>query len=109
MSLLNRTAKTALTAVLTLAPLMAAPAASKAAGATNRFFSHNIRSLAVPVTVSFSPTNPGLPINPAFCGLSYEKSQLTGSLFVSNNISLINMLGQIAPAVLRLGGSTVDT
>ncbi|MGN6644201.1 MAG: LamG domain-containing protein, partial [Verrucomicrobiota bacterium] len=56
----------------------------------------------VPATVAFGSTNDGSILNPAFCGLSYEKSQLTGSLFVSNNISLINMLGQIAPAVLRL-------
>ncbi|MGA2243509.1 MAG: hypothetical protein ABSH48_00810 [Verrucomicrobiota bacterium] len=33
---------------------------------------------AVPATVSFSATNAGLSLNPAFCGLSYEKAQLTG-------------------------------
>jgi hypothetical protein len=33
----------------------------------------------VPATVSFSLTNPGLLLNPAFCGLSYDKSELTGS------------------------------
>ena len=60
-------------------------------------------------TVSFSSTNSGLAINPAFCGLSYEKSKLTGHLFVSTNTSLINMFGQIAPAVLRIGGNSVDT
>ena len=60
-------------------------------------------------TVGFSATNTGLALNPAFCGLSYEKSKLTGSLFVSNNISLINMFSQIAPAVLRIGGNSVDT
>ena len=60
-------------------------------------------------TVSFSATNAGSVINPAFCGLSYEKSNLTRSLFTSNNVSLIGMFGQIAPAVLRIGGNTVDT
>ena len=60
-------------------------------------------------TVSFSTNNSGLVLNPAFCGLSYEKSKLTGSLFVSTDISLINMFSQIAPAVLRLGGNSVDT
>ena len=45
----------------------------------------------VPATVSFSLTNPGLVLNPAFCGLSYDKSLLTGSLFVSNDISMIQM------------------
>ena len=64
---------------------------------------------AVNTTVSFSPTNSGWPLNPAFCGLSYEKSQLTAHLFVSNDVSLINMFGQIAPAVLRIGGNSVDT
>ncbi|HLX70504.1 MAG TPA: autotransporter-associated beta strand repeat-containing protein [Verrucomicrobiae bacterium] len=63
----------------------------------------------VNTTVSFSPTNPGAPLNPAFCGLSYEKSQLTAHLFVSNDVSLISMFSQIAPAVLRIGGNSVDT
>lgn len=63
----------------------------------------------VDATVSFSPTNAGLPLNTAFCGLSYEKSELTGSLFVSNDISLVSMFSQIAPAVLRIGGNSVDT
>ena len=58
--------------------------------------------------VSFSSTNAGYAINPAFCGLSYEKSQLTGGLFVNNNTSLINVFSQIGPAVLRIGGSSTD-
>lgn len=60
-------------------------------------------------TVGYSSTNVGLPINPAFCGLSYEKATLTGSLFLSTDALLINMFGQIAPAVLRIGGATVDS
>ena len=64
---------------------------------------------AVTGTVSFSATNSGYVLNPAFCGLSYEKSQLTGHLFVSSNTSLVTMFGQIAPAVLRIGGNSVDT
>jgi hypothetical protein len=63
----------------------------------------------VQATVSFSSTNSGMVLNPAFCGLSYEKSKLTGNLFVSTNTALINMFGQIAPAVLRIGGNSVDT
>ncbi|MGO9480145.1 MAG: hypothetical protein ACLP7I_19730 [Limisphaerales bacterium] len=63
----------------------------------------------VPATVSFSLTNPGLLLNPAFCGLSYDKSELTGSLFVTNDVSMIQMLSQIAPAVLRVGADSVDT
>ncbi len=60
-------------------------------------------------TISFSATNAGLVINPAFCGLSYEKTMLTKSLFVSNNTSMINMLTQIGPAVFRIGANGVDT
>jgi hypothetical protein len=63
----------------------------------------------VPATISFSSTNSGLVLNPAFCGLSYEKSKLTGNLFVATNSGLIKMFGQIAPAVLRIGGNSVDT
>jgi hypothetical protein len=63
----------------------------------------------VKATVSFSSANSGIKLNPAFCGLSYEKSQLTKSLFVATNTALINMFGQIAPAVLRIGGNSVDT
>jgi autotransporter-associated beta strand protein len=64
---------------------------------------------SVSASVSYSPTNSGLPLNPAFPGLSYEKGELTGSLFVSNDTALVNMFGQIAPAVLRIGGNSVDT
>ncbi len=63
----------------------------------------------VPATVSFSSSSAGTVLNPAYCGLSYEKSQLTGSLFVSTDTALIHMFGQIAPAVLRVGGNSVDT
>ena len=66
-------------------------------------------SVLIPATVSFSATNAGWVLNPAFCGLSYEKSQLTGHLFVATDTSLVNMFGQIAPAVLRIGGNSVDT
>ena len=63
---------------------------------------------AIQATVSFSPTNLGRVLNPAFCGLSYEKSQLLGSLFVSSDTAMIKMFGQIAPAVLRVGGNSVN-
>ena len=62
----------------------------------------------VQATVGFSPTNAGLVLNPAFCGLSYEKSEMQGSLFVSSDTSLISMFSQIAPAVLRIGGNSVN-
>ena len=62
---------------------------------------------ALQATVSFS-TNSSLVLNPAFCGLSYEKSVLLGNLFVSTDTNMIHMFGQIAPAVLRVGGNSVD-
>ena len=60
-------------------------------------------------TVSFSATNAGYAINPAFCGLSYEKSQMTGRLFVSTNTSLLGMLGQLGAGVLRIGAASVNS
>jgi len=69
----------------------------------------NIMAGVVEATAGFSSGNLGRALNPAFGGLSYEKSQLTSHLFVSNNISLVRMFGQIAPAVLRIGGNSVDT
>jgi autotransporter-associated beta strand protein len=62
----------------------------------------------VQATVSFS-TNAGVVLNPAFCGLSYEKGELTGDLFVSTDTALIKMFGQIGPAILRVGGNSVNT
>lgn len=35
----------------------------------------------VPATVSFSLTNPGLVLNPAFCGLSYAPMNLPGKCY----------------------------
>jgi hypothetical protein len=62
----------------------------------------------VNATVNFSPTNIGLPLNPAFGGLSYEKANLTKNFFSSNNIALVKLFSQIGPAVLRIGGGTAD-
>ncbi len=58
--------------------------------------------------VSFATTNAGRVINPAFCGLSYEKTQLTGSLFTSGNTALLRVFGQLPAGVLRVGGNSVD-
>ncbi len=62
----------------------------------------------VPATVSFSPTSPGIAINPAFCGLSYGKDMFTNNFLTATNTALINMFSQISPAVLRIGGDTTD-
>ncbi len=62
----------------------------------------------VNATVSFSPTNKGLPLNPAFGGLSYEKLEIANGFFTSNNVPLVKLFSMIGPAVLRIGGGTVD-
>ena len=59
-------------------------------------------------TVSFSPTNTGLPLNPAFGGLSYEKVEIAKGFFDTNNVPLVKLFSLLGPAVLRIGGGTVD-
>lgn len=66
-------------------------------------------SNSVNATVSFSPTNLGQPLNPAFDGLSYEKVEIAKGFFTSNNVPLVKLFSMIGPAVLRIGGGTVDT
>jgi hypothetical protein len=61
----------------------------------------------VSATVNFSGT--GVPLNPSFVGLSYEKAELTEGLFSSTNTSLINLFSLLGPGVLRIGGGTSDT
>jgi hypothetical protein len=60
----------------------------------------------VDATVSFSDT--GVPLNPSFVGLSYEKEQLTTPLFSATNTPLLRLFRMLGPAVLRIGGGTVD-
>ena len=64
----------------------------------------------VNATVSFSSTNPGLPLNRSFCGLSYEKSDVANNQFFSaSNTNAIQLFSMIGPAVLRLGGGSSDS
>lgn len=58
-------------------------------------------TLAVTATASGS-------IGPAFAGLSYEKSSLTGPLFTGSNANLIGLFKRLGPSVLRIGGNSVD-
>jgi hypothetical protein len=60
-------------------------------------------------TVSFSPSNMGRPLNPAFDGMSYEKLEIANGFFMSNNVPLVKLFSLLGPAVLRVGGGTVDT
>ncbi|HTV42403.1 MAG TPA: glycosyl hydrolase family 79 C-terminal domain-containing protein [Candidatus Sulfotelmatobacter sp.] len=68
-----------------------------------------ITTNTVYATVSFSPANTGPPLNPAFNGLSYEKLNIAKGFFNSNNVPLVKLFSMIGPAVLRVGGGTVDT
>ena len=63
----------------------------------------------VNATVNFSLTKMGQPLNPAFNGLSYEKLNIAKGFFTSNNVPLVKLFSMIGPAVLRVGGGTVDT
>jgi hypothetical protein len=62
----------------------------------------------VHATVGFSSASRGRPLNPAFNGLSYEKLVIAKGFFTSNNIPLVKLFSLIGPAVLRIGGGTVD-
>jgi hypothetical protein len=64
----------------------------------------------VNATVSFSPTNAGLPLNPSFRGLSYEKGDLANNnFFTPTNTYALRLFSMIGPGVLRLGGGSADS
>ena len=58
-------------------------------------------------TVSITGTQAG-SIPARFVGLSYEKSKLSQPLFSASNADLIGLCQRIAPALLRIGGNSVD-
>jgi len=63
---------------------------------------------AVSGTVTFSST--GKALNSAFVGLSYEKLAMTATnRFNTNNTDLVGVFSLLSPAILRIGGGTVDT
>jgi hypothetical protein len=47
-------------------------------------------------------------IDPAFAGLSYEKSSLCEPLFSVSNSDLLGLFQRLGPSVLRIGGNSVD-
>lgn len=47
-------------------------------------------------------------IGEAFCGFSYEKSQVALPMFTGENHDLIGLYLRLGPGVLRLGGNSVD-
>ena len=58
-------------------------------------------------SVTVSATSAGA-IEPAFAGLSYEKSTLYEPLFTGSNSNLIGLFERLGPSVLRVGGNSVD-
>lgn len=64
----------------------------------------------IPVTVKLEQDKRGNPISPRFEGLSYETALLVnnpGFLNV-NNTALIQLLKNLGPGILRIGGNTSD-
>jgi hypothetical protein len=62
-----------------------------------------------PVTVQVGAAVAGAgQLNPAFVGLSLEKSQMSSGLFSAANTSLVTLFKNLGPGVLRIGGSSVD-
>jgi hypothetical protein len=59
-------------------------------------------------TVTVSPGTVVGHVGPSFVGLSYEKSHLLDGFFSGSNAALIAMLRLLGPAVLRIGGNSVD-
>jgi hypothetical protein len=59
-------------------------------------------------TVGFLTKKTGQPLNPAFGGLSYEKIEIANGFFTSNDVPLVKLFSLLGPAVLRVGGGTVD-
>jgi hypothetical protein len=58
-------------------------------------------------TVSIAGTQAGT-IPSRFVGLSYEKGKLSQPLFSSSNADLIGLFQRLSPALLRIGGNSVD-
>lgn len=64
----------------------------------------------IPVTVTVDQTNPGYTISSTFEGLSYETAILTQDPDVLNvkNHVLIQLIKNLGPGLLRIGGGTSD-
>src|ERR1700722_421586 len=58
-------------------------------------------------TVSVASTQAGT-IPARLVGLSYEKSKLSQPLFSTSNTDLIGLCQRLSPALLRIGGNSVD-
>lgn len=62
------------------------------------------------ITVAVDQNHPGYPIYPAFEGLSFETQILTKNpeyLNTNNNV-LIQLIKNLGPGILRIGGDTSD-
>lgn len=58
-------------------------------------------------TVSIAGTQVGT-VPDRFVGLSYEKSKLSQPLFSASNADLVGLFQRLGPALLRIGGNSVD-
>jgi hypothetical protein len=67
------------------------------------------RASSSTVSITF-PTSGGYNIWPGFCGLSYEKGDLANNhFFTPTNANAIKLFSLLGPAVLRIGGGSVDS
>jgi hypothetical protein len=68
-----------------------------------------VRASSSTVSITF-PTRGGYTIWPGFCGLSYEKGDLANNhFFTPTNTNAIKLFSLLGPAVLRIGGGSVDS
>ena len=48
------------------------------------------------------------PVDGAFCGLSFEKSELVSRVFATPDVNMINLFKALGASIMRIGGSAVD-
>lgn len=60
------------------------------------------------ITVNITPSSTPKKLSPKMLGLSYEKADVIRNLFYPENQALVDLFNRLGPAVLRIGGNTVD-
>jgi hypothetical protein len=63
----------------------------------------------IPVSVLINPNHPGVPVPPAFLGLSFELSSAAQIARYADSGNLATLLRSLGPGVLRFGGASADT
>src|SRR5215475_11693414 len=65
---------------------------------------------SIPIEVTIDQSKPGHTIAPDFEGLSFETGSLTNSsnLLTTHNTVLLQLIKNLGPGVLRIGGNSSD-